>query len=275
MMQRNTDLGPGVPPAFRLGLATRGNTHLEPDDVLLALERGINYWNWCGRDDGMAEAIRQLGPRRSQCIVATQLSTPDWSRDSMWRAVEDALNTLGTDWLDVATLYYVESESEWSQITGPSGALRALEEARRQQLIRRIGLTTHQRQLAARWIQTGLLEMLMIRYNAAHRGAEDDIFPITNRCRLPVVCFTCLRWGALLEGTRQDPHGFSIPPAPQWYRFVLSNPSVSVALMAPNDRHELLQNLALLADWTAISVSQREELAAHGDRVRTAAGPFP
>ena len=48
-----------------------------------------------------------------------------------------------------------------------------------------------------------------------------------------------------------------------------------VALMAPNDRHELLQNLALLDDWTAVSVSQREELAAHGDRVQTTAGPFP
>ena len=33
-------------PVCRLGLATRGNTHLTRDDVLLALDRGLNYWNW-------------------------------------------------------------------------------------------------------------------------------------------------------------------------------------------------------------------------------------
>ena len=54
------------PPVCRLGLATRGNTRLTGDDVLVALERGLNYWNWCGHQDGMADAIRQLGPRRKQ-----------------------------------------------------------------------------------------------------------------------------------------------------------------------------------------------------------------
>ena len=34
----------------RLGLATRGNTHLSKDDVLFALEQGVNYWNWCGHE---------------------------------------------------------------------------------------------------------------------------------------------------------------------------------------------------------------------------------
>ena len=61
----------------RLGLATRGNTHLTKDDVLFALEQGLNYWNWCGYEDGMVQAIRELGPKRKQVVIAAQLSARD------------------------------------------------------------------------------------------------------------------------------------------------------------------------------------------------------
>ena len=68
--------------------------------------------------------------------------------------------------------------------------------------MRLLGLTSHQRKLAAETARSGLLDLLMIRYNAAHRGAETDIFPVTDALGLPVVVYTCLRWGTLL---RLDP----------------------------------------------------------------------
>ena len=274
-MKRYVNLGPDLPPALRLGLATRGNTRPNAEDVLLALEHGINYWNWCGHEDGMSEAIRQLGDQRSQVIIATQISVASWTRDAMLREAEATINQLGCGWLDVVTLYYVESEHEWTQITAPSGAIRALEDAKRDGLLRMIGLTTHQRQLAVDWVQTGLLDLIMIRYNAAHRGAESEVFPITDKLGLPVVCFTGLRWGQLLKPTPDDPPSFEVPAAPQWYRFVISNPAVAVALMAPHGRDELQQNLSLLQDWRALSPDEWQDMAAHGDRVRHHAGPFP
>ena len=274
-MKTHVDLGTGMPPAFRLGLATRGNTQPAAEDVLLALERGINYWNWCGHEDGMSQAVRALGPRRSEVVLATQIGVEDWSRDGMRRELDTVLSQLNTDWLDVVTLYYVESEAEWSQILAPEGALSALQDAKEAGVVRAIGLTTHQRPLAARWVETGLLDLLMVRYNAAHRGAETQIFPLTDRLGLPVVCFTCLRWGALLQPTRHDPPGTRIPNAADCYRFVLSHPSVGVALMAPTNRAELLENLALLDDWRPLDFEQRRLLTDHGDRVRETAGPFP
>ena len=35
----------------------------------------------------------------------------------------------------------------------------------------------------------------MIRYNAAHRGAEREVFPVTEALGLPVIAYTALRWG--------------------------------------------------------------------------------
>ena len=57
----------------RLGLASRGNTRLEPSDVQEAVRRGVNYLNWCGHPDGLSQAVRLLGEKRSAVFVAVQL----------------------------------------------------------------------------------------------------------------------------------------------------------------------------------------------------------
>ena len=45
----------------------------------------------------------------------------------------------------------------------------------------------------------------MIRYNAAHRGAERDLFPVTEALGMPVIAYTALRWRALMQPTPSDP----------------------------------------------------------------------
>ena len=271
-MNRYADLGHGMPPVRRLGLATRSNTHLLSEDVAFAIERGVNYLNWCGCDDGLSAVVRGLGARRSEVVVATQLQTTD--RDGVLRELDHKLAVLGTDVLDVGTLYYVESQAEWERLAGRGGALEGLQAAKDRGLLRAIGLTTHQRPLAARWVRTGLLDMVMARYNAAHRGAEREVFPVTDALGVSVVAFTCLRWRALIRPTPLDPPGFMPPPARECYRFALSNPSVGVALMAPNDRAELDENLALLDDWRALTDEEHKRIEAHGDRVHETAGAF-
>ncbi len=39
----------------------------------------------------------------------------------------------------------------------------------------------------------------MHRYNMAHRGAEDRVLPAAVAFEIPVIAFTCTRWGSLLE----------------------------------------------------------------------------
>ncbi len=272
-LPRMVDLGHGCPPVLRLGLATRGNTHLEARDVEYAVARGVNYLNWCGYDDGMAQATRDKPFDREQVVIAMQLG--ERSRSGAERELADALHTLQTDRIDVVTFYYVEEDQEWNEICCPGGALEALVAARGKGQVRIIGLTTHQRALGAKWAQTGKLDMLMIRYNAAHRGAEDDVFPVTKRLRIPVVTFTAQRWGALTKSTSDSPEEFAPSPAPEWYRFALANRSASIVLMAPTNRRELEEDLILLDDWRPPSPEEFERMAAHGRSVRRHAGGFP
>jgi aryl-alcohol dehydrogenase-like predicted oxidoreductase len=115
----------------------------------------------------------------------------------------------------------------------------------------------------------------MIRYNAAHRGAEQEVFPAATAVGLPIIAYTGLRWGGLLRPTPDDPPGFTVPPAPVWYRFVLQSPAVSVVLTAPHTRAELDEDLTVLDARGPLPADEYEQLAAHGQRVRRNAGRFP
>jgi predicted aldo/keto reductase-like oxidoreductase len=260
-------------PVCRLGLASRGDCGLTEADVEFALERGINFLNWCAAPDALSRVVAQLGPRRHQVFVCVQFEARTAAEAA--QELERILGELRTDYVDVLTFYYVEAAEEWQQITGAGGALAFCQAAQQKGRIRLLGVTSHQRPLAAAMAQSGLVDTLMIRYNAAHRGAETDIFPHTDRLRLPVVAYTGLRWGVLLRPTPEDPPGFTPPAAPAWYRFMLQSPSVTVALMAPTSRRELAEDLNVLTAAGPLSAAEYEQLAAHGRRVRRHAGAFP
>lgn len=273
-----TTVGDFCVPVCRLGLASYGKTSITPEDVLDAIERGINFLNWQGLAEGPAQqdaftaAVRSLGPRRNSVVVCAQFAARTASDAKVELAA--ALDLLGTDYIDVLTLYYVEREEEWSELTAPGGALEYVQLAKRDGLVRKIGVTSHQRQLAAHMAESGQLDLLMVRYNAAHRGAEREIFPVTRPLGMPVVAYTALRWGALLGPTPDDPPGFSVPRPPAWYRFVLEQPGVSVTLAAPQTRGELEEDLEVLAATGPLDHETYDALAAHGERVRRRAGSF-
>jgi predicted aldo/keto reductase-like oxidoreductase len=256
----------------RLGLATRGNTHLDPEAVLEAVERGVNFLNWCGHPDGLSEAVRQLGGKRGEVKVAVQLAAR--TADAARRELDEMREQLGTAHLDVVTYYYVEHAREWEAITARGGAADVVERARHDGAVGAIGLTSHQRPLAAQLVASGRLDALMVRYNAGHRGAENDVFPVCDRAGIPVITYTGTRWGALMKSTPDDPAGWDPPRAPAWYRFVLCHPSVTVGLMAPDGREELREDLEMLECWRGFSETEYAALRAHGDRVRRHGGRF-
>ena len=141
-------------PACRLGLATRGDrTGLTPDDVLHAIERGLNFLNWPGEADtpggadALSEVIAALGSWRESIVVSVQFG----ARTSSDAAEElhSILAVLGTDYIDVLTFYYVERAAEWRALTAPGGRLAYCQAAKQDGIIRSLGVTSHQRTLAA------------------------------------------------------------------------------------------------------------------------------
>ena len=79
----------------------------------------------------------------------------------------------------------------------------------------------------------------MVRYNAAHIGAEKDIFPHIPENDPPgVIAFTATRWGQLVNPKKMPPGEMPLTAA-DCYRFALSSGKVDVCLTGPKTAQEL------------------------------------
>jgi aryl-alcohol dehydrogenase-like predicted oxidoreductase len=220
----------------RLGLA--GTHGIDDAGMRSAIDQGMNYLYWTR--PSMAPALRDAIRRdRERLVIATGPAIGHF-RLTIRRAAEKALRALGTDYIDVFQL-------SWAGVMSAINA-RTLEEMRRlkeEGKIRAIGISIHDRPRAARLVEDSPIDLFMLRYNAAHPGAEAEVFPHLARRNPAVVAYTATSWRKLLR----PPKGWSGPPmtAGECYRFCLGNPHVDVVLTAPASRAELDASLAELA----------------------------
>ncbi|MEO1298345.1 MAG: aldo/keto reductase [Cyanobacteria bacterium J06636_16] len=180
-----------------------------------------------------------LKQQRESVIVATgseQREIPQWHA-----YLEQVRQTLDIETVDILFAEYVSPTDNWQQV---QGLLNQLYDWRAEGRIRYIGVTTHNRAIARQLVQDARCDILMHRYNMAHRKAEASVFPAAVAAEIPVVAFTNTRWGTLLK-KHSDWLG-EPPTAADCYRFGLYQPAIRLALTAPQTRQELEANLAVL-----------------------------
>jgi aryl-alcohol dehydrogenase-like predicted oxidoreductase len=222
---------------FRLGLSA--SYGLDEAAARQALDGPFQYVFWNPTARVLTAPLRDALRRdRERYAVATGPSL-GYLRGSVRRSVERALRLLNTDYLDVLQVYWV---SVMSRLT--PGLVEEMVRLRESGKVRSIGVSIHDRPRAGRLAADSPLDLLMIRYNAAHPGAEQDVFPHLTARRPAVVCYTATSWAKLLR----RPRGWEgqAMSAGDCYRFCLSNPNVDVALTAPGNAARLAENVAAL-----------------------------
>lgn len=214
-----------------------------------AVEAGMTYVYWGSmRTAAFAEALRHLAPRRDGFMLVVQ----SYSRVGPLLAwsVERALRRIGYDHADVLLLGF------WNNDVRP----RILDAARRLQrrgLVNFVAVSCHNRAMASALAASGDYDIVHLRYNAAHPGAERDVFarlPAENRPG--IVSFTGTSWGQLMH-PKYTPAGERTPTASDCYRFVLSHPDVDVCATGPASADHVRQAIAA----RELGPMQEEELA--------------
>lgn len=220
---------------FRLGLAT--SYGIDEGGVRAAMERGVNLFLWMAKHKGLEKPLREAMKGRREEVAVIGFATIGFFGWGVRRGAEGLLKALGTEYIDVLQLGWLGVGSAFTSAT--ERELVALRESGK---VRAIGASIHDRPRAGRMAESSPLDVLMIRYNAAHPGAERDIFPHVRDKKPSIVAYTATAWRKLLK----KPKGWDGPvmTAGDCYRFQLSSPHVDVALTGPASRAEVEENLA-------------------------------
>ncbi len=226
----------------RLGI---GSTFDAPTEAIEdAFHRGINYLYWgTVRQPSFARAIVNLAKQhRDDLILTIQSYSNDPS--TIEGEVEEALKSGGIDDVDFLLL--------GNRASDPGDAyVEVFERLKERGLVRFMSLSSHNRpflpELLAKY-QEGKCpyELLMLRYNGVHRGAEKDVFPFVPHSLRPAICtYTATRWGHLVDPEKMPP-GEEPVSARDCYRYSLSHSAVDMVLCGPASAAQMDEAIAAM-----------------------------
>lgn len=205
-------------------------------------EHRVNLFYWGSfRRGGMRDAIRHLARKDRERIVVA-LQTYDRSGLLLRPFLERGLRALGIDHAELLILGW------HARVPSPrvrDAALRLVAAGK----VRFLAMSGHDRALFGRLARAPEfpLDVFMFRYNAAHRGAEQEIFPFLPAHDRPgTIAYTATRWGHLLD-PRKMPAGERPLTASECYRFALSDARVDVCLTGPASAAEMEEAVRALA----------------------------
>jgi aryl-alcohol dehydrogenase-like predicted oxidoreductase len=210
---------------------------VDASSLMQAFDRGMNYFYFGTlRRSAMAKAIHELTPTHRQELVVAIQSYARWPR-ILQKSVEIALRKLKLETADVLILGKADKP--------PSNEfVEALLNLRQSGKVRFLAVSAHQRPRFEQYIADRIFDIIMVRYNAAHPGAETEVFPYLPSEDPPgVICYTATRWGTLLQSVPGEDH---TPSATDCYRFCLTHPAVNLCLSGPKDHRELEEAMRIL-----------------------------
>jgi len=239
----------------RLGI---GSTFGAPASVIeSAFDRGINYLYWgTVRQPEFAKAIVNLSKQHRDELILTIQS---YSKDpgTIEEEVDEALKSGGIENVDFLLL--------GNHMEVPDHAyVELLERMREKGKVRFMSLSSHNRPMLPTLLDQynegdSPYDLLMMRYNAVHRGAEKDVFPFVTAESHPTICaYTATRWTHLLDPEKM-PAGEAPVSARDCYRYSLSHPAVDMVLCGPANAEQMNQALAAL-ERGPIEPDERERI---------------
>lgn len=237
-----------------------------------AMEAGINYIDifmpQAPTRDHIGDALKG---RRDKFLIQGHLCTVyedgqyTRSRDieKTKRSFQDLLDRLGTDYIDVGMIHYVDNEDDFRTVfEGP--ILDYAKELKAKGIIRHIGMSSHNPIIALKTVESGVIDVLMFSINPAYdmERAETDIYDLMefkgmekkelvvdearqilySACEAAGVAITVMKplgAGTLLKA-ETSPFGVAMT-VPQCIQYCLDRNGVKVVIVGCHSPQEVLE----------------------------------
>ncbi|NJM20900.1 MAG: aldo/keto reductase [Richelia sp. RM2_1_2] len=249
-----------------LGLG--GGAGISSEDTLYAFDQGINYFFYsCDLHhytySSMSNALRQLCSRGSSVREKVVLATVTYIKnpEAVISALMDQFKELNIDYVDIFFWGWIGStegqvfndclqlspflrgtntfyQKTMEEIFGASELMKKMG------VVRYVGASFHDLNIAQQWLNSPLLDVVMIRNNATYRYAENLVLnklSSQDPQRPGIVTFksTSCSSGLLWEAPIDLPLECWRPQAPDLYRYNLSQNCVDVCLTGLTNRIEI------------------------------------
>lgn len=229
-----------------------------------ALEAGVNLFDFVPSDARAFSAYGcVLGPVREQVHVQMHLGCDytsgryGWTQDLdvIKRDFARQLDVLKTDYADFAFIHCIDEHRDLDRAL-QGGLWEHALELQGQGVIRHLGCSTHNIEIAQRMVETGAIDLMMLSINPMYdyteesaygRGATDDRARLYRLCEAEGVALSVMKAfaGGQLLDARQSPFGIALSQV-QCIQYCLDKPAVVSVLPGVSSLGELETCLSYL-----------------------------
>jgi len=220
--------------------------------VHAALERGINFFDTSRiYTDSEAKMGRALAGRRNLAVIASKTYSRD--AEGARKDLETSLKELGTDHVEIYQCHNVSTEKDLERALGPGGAIEALERARKQGLVRFVGITGHKPWILEKALEAYPFATLQVPVNIIEQSSLDTLIPAARKKGLGIIAMKPVAGGALREVALN-------------LRFVLTS-GVEVVIPGMDDPEQVLENVAVLDSTLPLTPAEMHRLEKEKERL--------
>ncbi|MGL5878999.1 MAG: aldo/keto reductase, partial [Xenococcaceae cyanobacterium] len=180
------------------------------------------------------------------------------NRDDAWRDLEQSLKRLNTDRLELWQLHHVSFDEQIEQIFAKNGAIKAIEEAKAQKIIKYTGITGHHEpDIIAKGLQRYPFDTTLISLNAADihhpRPFHKTVLPIAKKNNVGVIAMKVPAYGKLFKPG-------ALKNMEQALGYVMSMDGVHTSIIAAENPEQLESNVRVAQAYTPLNTAQMKEI---------------
>jgi len=137
--------------------------------------------------------------KREGLVIATK--TTARCREDVEKHINLSLKRLGVKYIDLYQFHNVSDSNALKTVLDPNGPMAVVKEAQKAGLVRHIGITSHQIDVAKAAVKTDCFETLMFPFNFITSEATDELLPLCEKHDVGFIAMKPLAGGMLSNVT--------------------------------------------------------------------------
>jgi predicted aldo/keto reductase-like oxidoreductase len=225
-----------------------------------AIDLGITYFEsaraYAGSESYYGKALEE---RRKEIFLASK--SHERTAEGALKHLEVTLKNMNTNFLDLWVVHDIRSVNDLDLIFGPKGAVKAFETAKRNKLVKWIGVSAHRNSaILSRALDLFPFDTVLLPVNPAechYQPFLDDILPKAEKKGMGVLGMKVFSRGACVKI-------YGIELIEKCLRFALAQP-ISTAVVGCDTIEQLEMNVRIARAFQPLTKTEQENLI---DRVK-------